>query len=159
MRENRISDPERPDFKLLRRPVVEEIRKMPEHNRFFRALVDYVGFKRVDFSFSVDDRDDGTSRFSTKASLRLAMNAILSNTALLLMPLVAGMDLRICGGGAVYGILASLLLSRRLRTPDEAILPLLFVQISGWILYAVFLRWPAAGALAALAALYWLRRK
>ena len=69
------------DFKLLRRPVVEEIRKMPEHNRFFRALVDYVGFERVDFAFSVDDRDDGTSRFSTKASLRLAMNAILSNTA------------------------------------------------------------------------------
>ena len=73
------------DFKLLRRPVVEEIRKMPEHNRFFRALVDYVGFERVDFPFSVDDRDDGTSRFSTRSSLRLAFNAILSNTAAPLM--------------------------------------------------------------------------
>ncbi|MEA4823644.1 MAG: glycosyltransferase family 2 protein [Clostridiaceae bacterium] len=69
------------DFKLLRRPVVDEIRKMTEGNRFFRSIVDYVGFKRVNFPFSVDDRDDGTSRFSTKRLLKLAFNAIVSNTA------------------------------------------------------------------------------
>ncbi len=91
------------DFKLLRRPVVEEIRKMPEHNRFFRALVDYVGFKRVDFSFSVDDRDDGTSRFSTKASLRLAMNAILSNTALPLF--LAFLLAFVCCAGALADLI------------------------------------------------------
>ena len=91
------------DFKLLRRPVVEEIRKMPEHNRFFRALVDYVGFKRVDFAFSVDDRDDGTSRFSTKASLRLAMNAILSNTALPLF--LAFLLAFVCCAGALADLI------------------------------------------------------
>ena len=91
------------DFKLLRRPVVEEIRKMPEHNRFFRALVDYVGFKRVDFAFSVDDRDDGTSRFSTKASLRLAMNAILSNTALPLF--LAFLLAFVCCAGALADVI------------------------------------------------------
>ena len=91
------------DFKLLRRPVVEEIRKMPEHNRFFRALVDYVGFERVDFAFSVDDRDDGTSRFSTKASLRLAMNAILSNTALPLF--LAFLLAFVCCAGALADLI------------------------------------------------------
>ncbi|MDY3072095.1 MAG: glycosyltransferase family 2 protein [Eubacteriales bacterium] len=70
------------DFKLLRRPVVDELRKMTEHNRFFRSLVDAVGFRRASFPFSVDDRDDGTSRFSTKRLLTLAFNAILSNTAM-----------------------------------------------------------------------------
>lgn len=68
------------DFKLMRRKVVEAIRVMPERNRFFRSLVDYVGFERVPYGFATDDRDDGSSRFSTKKLLILAFNAILSNT-------------------------------------------------------------------------------
>ncbi|MGI6336955.1 MAG: glycosyltransferase family 2 protein [Eubacteriales bacterium] len=72
------------DFKILRRAPVEEIVRMPEGNRFFRAMVDFVGFKRVDFPFSVDDRDDGTSRFSVKSLLKLAFNAILGNSSGLL---------------------------------------------------------------------------
>ena len=68
------------DFKLMKRSVVDAIRVMPERNRFFRSLVDYVGFERVSYGFATDDRDDGTSRFSTKKLVILAFNAILSNT-------------------------------------------------------------------------------
>jgi len=68
------------DFKLMKRKVVDAIRVMPERNRFFRSLVDYVGFERVSYGFATDDRDDGTSRFSTKKLMILAFNAILSNT-------------------------------------------------------------------------------
>ena len=91
------------DFKLLRRRVVEELRKMPEGGRFFRALVDYVGFRHAAYPFSVDDRDDGTSRFSTKRLLKLAFNAILSNTA---APLYLAFPAAfLCGLGALADVI------------------------------------------------------
>ena len=69
------------DFKLMRKCVIDELRKMPEGDRFFRAMVDFVGFDRVEFPFSVDDRDDGGSRFSTKRLLKMAISAIITNSA------------------------------------------------------------------------------
>ncbi len=69
------------DFKLFRRDVALAIRSMPERNEFFRTMVDYVGFQRVEFPFETEDRDDGGSRFSTRKLLKLAFNGILSNTS------------------------------------------------------------------------------
>lgn len=69
------------DFKLMRKCVIDELRKMPEGDRFFRAMVDFVGFNRVEFPFSVDDRDDGGSRFSTKRLMKMAVSAIITNSA------------------------------------------------------------------------------
>jgi len=68
------------DFKLMKKCVVDELRKMPEGDRFFRAMVDFVGFQRVEFPFSVDDRDDGGSRFSTRRLLKMALSAIVTNS-------------------------------------------------------------------------------
>ena len=77
------------DFKLIRRKVVDAVRGMPERNRFFRSLIDHVGFERVPFDFEVADRDDGSSRFSMRKLVVLAFNAILSNTnAPLYLPLL-----------------------------------------------------------------------
>ena len=69
------------DFKLMSRKVVDNLRRFTERNIFFRGLVDWVGFKNVAFYFEVDERANGTSRFSALGLFKLAFNAILSYTS------------------------------------------------------------------------------
>lgn len=69
------------DFKLMRRSVVDEINTLEESNVFFRGLVSWIGFKRVPFPFSVDNRIGDKSRFSVSKLAKLSMNAILSYTS------------------------------------------------------------------------------
>lgn len=69
------------DFKLMDRQVVDSLRSFHERNLFFRGLVGWVGFKSVPFPFEVDTRRDGSSHFSTRKLMLLAMNAILSYTS------------------------------------------------------------------------------
>lgn len=69
------------DFKAMNFSVVETIRKINEKNVFFRGIVDWVGFKKESFPFTVDEREDGSSRFSTIRLIRLALTAVLSYTS------------------------------------------------------------------------------
>lgn len=69
------------DFKLMSFSVVETIRKFNEKNVFFRGIVDWVGFQKEPFYFEVEDREDGSSRFSTLRLIKLALTAVLSHTS------------------------------------------------------------------------------
>lgn len=69
------------DFKVLNFSVVSSLREFHEKNIFFRGIVDWVGYKKEEFPFDVDDRDDGSSRFSTFRLIRLAMTAVISHTS------------------------------------------------------------------------------
>ncbi len=69
------------DFKIINKRVVSALRTINEKSLFFRGLVDWVGFKKVEFPFIVDEREDGTSRFTTRMLIRLAFIAILSHTS------------------------------------------------------------------------------
>ncbi len=69
------------DFKLMNRRVVDYLRTFHERNVFFRGIADFVGFKRIQYEFTVDEREDGTSRFSTLRLIKLALNAIISYTS------------------------------------------------------------------------------
>lgn len=69
------------DFKLMDRQVVDSLRSFHERNLFFRGLVGWVGFKTIPFPFQVDERKDGSSHFSTRKLMLLALNAILSYTS------------------------------------------------------------------------------
>lgn len=69
------------DFKLMDLQVVNTLRQFHERNLFFRGIVGWVGFKSVKFSFEVDDRAVGTTHFSTRKLIILAMDAILSYTS------------------------------------------------------------------------------
>ena len=66
------------DFKLLDRKVVDTLNKMPERNVFFRALSYWVGFKKTEVYYSVRDREEGESKWSTKALIRYAITNITS---------------------------------------------------------------------------------
>ena len=64
------------DFKLLDRKVVDTLNQMPERNVFFRALSFWVGFKRAEVSYRVQERTAGESKWSTKSLIRYAINNI-----------------------------------------------------------------------------------
>ena len=52
------------DFKLLDRQVVEALRRCPEHNRFFRGLVAWAGFRVARVPFHVAERAGGRTKWS-----------------------------------------------------------------------------------------------
>lgn len=65
---NFLSDVEIPvdtaDFRLINRRVIEEIRKMPETNMFFRGMVSYVGFKQAAVRYHREAREADTSKYN-----------------------------------------------------------------------------------------------
>ena len=69
------------DFKLMTREVVDSVRDFNERSVFFRGIVDWVGFRKVQMPFHVEDRQIGESSFSTFRLMRLALNAIFSYTS------------------------------------------------------------------------------
>ncbi|MEA4890459.1 MAG: glycosyltransferase family 2 protein [Clostridiaceae bacterium] len=70
------------DFKLLDRRVVEQWRRLGEHDTFFRGLSAWLGFKRTTFSFEVAARQTGGSKWSLYKLAALSMNAITGFSAM-----------------------------------------------------------------------------
>ena len=66
------------DFKLLDRKVVDTLNKMPERNVFFRALSYWVGFRKAEVPYSVQDRTAGESKWTTRSLVRYAIKNITS---------------------------------------------------------------------------------
>lgn len=81
------------DFRLLDRAVIEAWKQMPEKQTFFRGMSSWVGFRRTRLVFDVEERTEGTSKWSAKRLIGLAIDSVTSYTA---VPLYAA---------AVFGIL------------------------------------------------------
>lgn len=64
------------DFKLLDRKVVDAWNELGEHNTFFRGLSAWLGFRRYELPFEVDDRQHGRSKWSLAGLWRLSINAM-----------------------------------------------------------------------------------
>lgn len=64
------------DFKLLDRKVVDALNQMPERSVFFRALSFWVGYKKTEIRYSVQERQVGESKWSTKALIKYAITNI-----------------------------------------------------------------------------------
>jgi glycosyltransferase involved in cell wall biosynthesis len=70
------------DFKLLDRIVVDAItRGLPERQRFYRGLADWVGYRHASVPFDVGARADGHSKWSVWNLFNLATTAIVSFTS------------------------------------------------------------------------------
>jgi dolichol-phosphate mannosyltransferase len=65
------------DFRLLDRRVVQELRRYPEHHRFMRGLVSYVGFRQEAVLFDRDARYSGATGYSLRKMIRLAMDGVV----------------------------------------------------------------------------------
>ncbi len=64
------------DFKLLDRKVVDTLNALPERNVFFRALSFWVGFRKATVYYSVRERMEGESKWSTKSLIKYAITNI-----------------------------------------------------------------------------------
>ena len=69
------------DFKLLDRKVVDTLNRMPERNAFFRALSYWVGYRKAEIPYRVQERTEGESKWSTRALIRYAITNITSFSA------------------------------------------------------------------------------
>lgn len=64
------------DFKVMDRRVVDVLLSLSERKTFFRALVGWVGFRSIDVEYSVQERSQGKSHFSTASLFRYAISNI-----------------------------------------------------------------------------------
>ena len=114
------------DFALMDRRIVDKMKSMPERNRFIRGLRGWVGFKQTGIEYDRNSRQAGDSKYYFRDLLKLALDGLISFSAL---------PLRIASwigaGAAVFGF-ASLVYT--------VILALLFEQTpSGWASLAVII--------------------
>ncbi len=85
---NRFSDlkvqPKATDFRLLDREVLKVLKTFEERTRFFRGLIDWMGFRKTFVTFSSPDRVNGKSTFNLSDLANLAVNSF---TTFSLLPL------------------------------------------------------------------------
>jgi dolichol-phosphate mannosyltransferase len=66
------------DFALLGAPVVDALRRLPEHQRYLRGLRAWVGFTQVGLDVQRPARFAGQPKYSTRRLIRLALDGICS---------------------------------------------------------------------------------
>ncbi len=67
-----------PDFRLLDRDEVEVLKKIDEHDRMFRGVLNFIGYKNYKIiEFEVPQRFAGESKYNFKQSFGLAIDSIL----------------------------------------------------------------------------------
>jgi len=90
------------DFRLMSREAVDAFLSCPERCRFNRGLVQWIGFRCCEVLYDAAPRHRGRSKYSYRAMLRLAGDAIFSFSSLPLR--VAGLI------GAAVSVIAGLYL-------------------------------------------------
>lgn len=87
------------DFRLIDARVAEEFKRLTEHNRIARGLIDWLGFKRDYIYFNAEPRKFGRARYSLPKLIRLAVYSFVSHS---LFPLklagYLGLIITICSG-------------------------------------------------------------
>jgi glycosyltransferase involved in cell wall biosynthesis len=72
------SDHRTANFGIYRSQVIRNIVSMPEYNRFFPMMVNWVGFNKTTIEIEHGQRGEGTSGYNLHALLTLALNTTLS---------------------------------------------------------------------------------
>ena len=66
------------DFRLIDRKVCEALKHVPEHNRYVRGIVSWLGYKSCPVEFQRHARFAGTTKYPLKKMIRFASDAIMS---------------------------------------------------------------------------------
>lgn len=66
------------DFRLMDKKVVDAFRAMPEHNRFVRGMVSWIGFEQTFVTYERDERLAGETKYPLKKMLHFAADGIIS---------------------------------------------------------------------------------
>ncbi len=66
------------DFRLMDRSVVDAFLMLPEHSRFIRGMVAWLGFNQQPIEYVRDERFAGETKYPLKKMLKFAMDGIFS---------------------------------------------------------------------------------
>ena len=69
------------DYKLLDNEVADAIRQLPEKQRFFRGLVEWLGFRAIQIPFVVPNREHDSSSWSLWGLFKYSVHNIISFTS------------------------------------------------------------------------------
>jgi len=64
------------DFRLLSRRVIEEIKKLPERNRYMKGILSWPGYKQTTISFERPQRVAGDTKWSFLQLVKLGLSGI-----------------------------------------------------------------------------------
>lgn len=100
------------DFRLIDRRVCEELKRLPEKNRYVRGLVSWVGFKQTAVEYVRKERLAGESKYPLKKMMKLSWDGL---TSFSLKPIqfasYAGGALFMAGLFYLVGMIISMLMS------------------------------------------------
>jgi len=65
------------DFRLFSRQVCDDMNALPEHNRYIRGLMVWIGYKHTPLKFDRDERKAGETKYTLKKMLKLASDGVL----------------------------------------------------------------------------------
>lgn len=83
--------PDASDFRVFRRNVMEAILSLPERGRFSKGIFAWIGFPSYNMPYQVEERVNGTSKWTLRKLFAYAMHGISAfSTKLLLIPLILG---------------------------------------------------------------------
>lgn len=68
--------PDTGDFRLMSRQVLDALLAMPEHQRFIRGMIAWIGFRQVPLYYRRDKRFAGVTKYPLRKMLTFAVDAI-----------------------------------------------------------------------------------
>lgn len=66
------------DFRLMDRHVADVFKRFRESDMFIRGMVKWMGFRQVHIEYEPNERFSGTSKYTVRKMLRLAVHAVTS---------------------------------------------------------------------------------
>jgi len=66
------------DFRLLDRRVCDELKHLPEKNRYVRGLVSWMGFRQTAVEYERDERFAGETKYPLKKMIKLSLDGLTS---------------------------------------------------------------------------------
>ena len=124
------------DFKLLSRDAMDALAALPERNRFFRGLVQWVGFRTAEIEFDVAPRRSGQSGWRRLSLVHYALDSILSFTTFPLL-LIALAGLATTGLGSLLGAVALYQWATGVAVSGFTTVILMVLILSGMILVSL----------------------
>ncbi|TAH27096.1 MAG: glycosyltransferase [Cytophagales bacterium] len=66
------------DFRIIDHKVVEELRKMPEPNKFLRGQISWIGFRQTFVEYDRQERASGKTGYTYRKMIKFALDGITS---------------------------------------------------------------------------------
>jgi glycosyltransferase involved in cell wall biosynthesis len=94
------------DFRLMSRRIVDRLNAMPEHDRFLRGMVAWLGGRQAELLYDRDPRFAGKTAYTLAKMLHLAVDGVtsLSTAPLRMASLLAGVGVVSAGLIVLYAL-------------------------------------------------------